>query len=350
MKVCVHCFNDLELKQFIVSNSDEKGQCDYCEEDSNSELIEIGELLDFFAEFIQIFKYNATGISLAQRIQKDWNLFSGEAICNNILPDILLALKSPIINSTITVDYTDDIIDCSSYWETLKEEIKWEKRFLINIDKLEELGWIRQLSQTVQLSESESLFRARLHYSDNQKEIKAADMGCPDKFLVPAGRANPQGIPYLYLCKDLETALYEVRASFLDEVSVGTFQIKDHSTVTLVDFTAESASAFSKIDEIVEFTKGMLLKRCISADLSKPIRRYDSEIEYIPTQFICEYIRYINNKDDQLIDGIVFNSSLHSGGKNVVLFNQDKVGCVSVALHQVTKVDIQANIVGTWNY
>jgi len=78
MKVCVHCFNDLELKQFIVSNFRFKGRCDYCEEDSNSELIEIGELLDFFAEFIQIFKFNATGISLAQKIQKDWNLFSRE--------------------------------------------------------------------------------------------------------------------------------------------------------------------------------------------------------------------------------------------------------------------------------
>lgn len=346
MKVCVHCFNDLELKQFILSNSKEKGQCDYCKEDSNSELIEIGELLDFFAEFIQIFKFSATGVPLAQKIQKDWNLFSSEASCNNILSDILLALKSPFIDSTITVDYTDDIIECFSYWDILKEEIKWEKRFLTNIDKLEELGWIRHLSQTFQLSESEILFRARLHYKNNQKEINTSNMGCPDKLQVPAGRANPQGIPYLYLSKDVETALYEVRASFLDEVSVGAFQIKDQSTINLVDFTAESVSAFSKIDEIVEFTKGMLLKRCISADLSKPIRRYDSEIDYIPTQFICEYVRYINNVDDQLIDGIVFNSSLHSGGKNIVLFNQDKVECVSVSLHQVAKVEIQARIVG----
>jgi hypothetical protein len=343
MKVCVHCFNDLELKQFILSNSKEKGQCDYCKKNSNSELIEVGELLDFFAEFIQIFKFSVTGVPLAQKIQKDWNLFSSEASCNNILSDILLALKSPFIDSTITVDYTDDIIECFSYWDTLKEEIKWEKRFLTNIDKLDELGWIRQLSQTVQLSNSKPLFRARLHYKDNQKGIKTVDMGCPNKFLVSAGRANPQGIPYLYLSKKVKTALYEVRASFLDEVSVGTFQIKDHSTINLVDFTAESVSAFSKIDAIVEFTKGMLLKRCISADLSKPIRRYDSEIDYIPTQFICEYVRYINNKDDQLIDGIVYNSSLHSSGKNVVLFNQDKVECISVALHQVAKVKIQTN-------
>ncbi|MDD3123840.1 MAG: RES domain-containing protein [Candidatus Izemoplasmatales bacterium] len=341
MKVCVHCFNDLELKQFIVSNSIEKGKCDYCENGLNSELIEIDELLDFFAEFIQIFKSSAIGIPLAQMIQKDWDLFSGEATCNNILSDILLALKSPFINTDITVDYTDDIIECSSYWDTLKEEIKWKKRFLTNIDKLEELGWIRHLSQTVQLPEKELFFRARLHYSGNQKEIKIAEMGCPDNLLVQAGRANPPGIPYLYLSKNVETTLYEVRASFLDEVSVGTFKTKDNSKIILVDFT-ESASAFSKVDEIVEYTKRMLLKRYISADLSKPIRRYDSEIEYIPTQFICEYIRYINNKDDIIIDGILFNSSLHSGGKNIVLFEQEKVECISVTLHQITKVEIQS--------
>lgn len=345
MKVCVHCFNDLEIKQFIISNSTENGSCDFCDEACNSALIEVGELLDFFAEFIQLFKLSATGLPLSQLIQKDWNLFSSEIVCNNILSTILLSLESPISNCHDTVDYTDEIVECSSYWETLKEEIKWEKRFLTNIDILEELGWIRHLSQTVQLPQSELLYRARLNYDGNLKETNVTEMGCPNKKQTPAGRANPQGIPYLYLSKEIETVLYEVRATYLDEVSVGTFQIKDNSTVILVDFTEEKASAFSKIDEIVDYTKSMLLKRNISADLSKPIRRYDSEIDYIPTQFICEYIRYINNRDNQLIDGIIFNSSLHRGGKNIVLFNQDKVDCISVALHRVTNVEIQSMIV-----
>ena len=47
MKVCVHCFNDIELKQFIVSNSNEKGKCDYCSNGIYSELLEVGELLDY---------------------------------------------------------------------------------------------------------------------------------------------------------------------------------------------------------------------------------------------------------------------------------------------------------------
>lgn len=304
MKVCVHCFNDLELKQFIVTNSDKKGKCDYCNDGINSELIEISELLDFFAEFIEIFKFDSKGIPLVQKIQNEWNLFSGETVCHRILSDILLVLNSSLTNPQETVNYIDEIVECSSYWKTLKEEIKWERRFLVNIDKLEELGWGRFLNDRLELSISEPLFRARLHYIGNEKEI--------------------------------ETTLYEVRATFLDEVSVGTFQIRDNSKVSLVDFT-ESASAFAKVDEIVESTKRMLLKRYISADLSKPIRRYDSELEYIPTQFICEYIRYITGAD-----GILFNSSLHNGGKNIVLFEQDKVECISVSMHRITKVEIEA--------
>lgn len=337
MKVCIHCFNDLELRQFIITNSTESGKCDYCADSIDTQLIDVGELLDFFAEFIAIFKIDSQGIALSKLIQNDWNLFLDEWKCIIILSDILLSLNSSIVDPSITVAYTDDIVECTSYWETLKSEIKWNTRFLTNIDKLDELNWPLLFKQTVILSGSEQLFRARLHYSGDQKEFDTFNMGCPERNIATAGRANPQGIPFLYLCKKIETTLYEIRATFLDDVSVGIFKIKDDSNVVLVDFT-EIASAFLNVDNIVEYAKSMLLKRYISTDLSKPIRRYDSELEYIPTQFICEYIRY-NNVNAA---GIIFDSSLHVGGKNIVLFDQGKVECISVEMHRVTSVVIEA--------
>jgi len=337
MKVCIHCFNDEELKQFIITNSTENGKCDYCNDGTNTDLLDIGELLDFFAEFIAIFKIDPKGIAFSKLIQNDWNLFAGELECNIILSDILQSVNSSIVDPSINVSYIDDILECTSYWETLKSEIKWNTRFLTNIDKLDELNWPLLFKQTVLLSPAELLYRARLHYSGDQKEFDTNNMGCPDKNVVSAGRANPQGIPFLYLSKKMETTLYEIRATFLDDVSVGIFKIKDDCDVVLVDFT-EIASAFLNVDKIVEYAKSMLLKRYISADLSKPIRRYDSELEYIPTQFICEYIRY-NNVNAA---GIIFDSSLHVGGKNIVLFDQDKVECISVEKHRVTNVVIEA--------
>jgi RES domain. len=57
----------------------------------------------------------------------------------------------------------------------------------------------------------------------------------------------------------------------------------------------------------------------------KPLRRFDTEIEYVPTQLICEYCKQNG------ADGIQFNSSLHQGGVNVVLFNPSDAQCVGVS-------------------
>ena len=337
MKVCIHCFNDIELRQFIVSNSVEKGTCDYCRDAVDSELLDIEEILDFFAEFIEIFKEESNGMPLLELIHNDWDLFSGKSVSHDVLSDILSALNSSITNSQVTVVYNDEITESTSYWESLKESIKWEKRFLIDTDKLENLGWYKFFNQKVILPKTDSLYRARLHYEGDQKIFECKDMGCPNKNKVAAGRANPQGIPYLYLSKSIKTTLYEIRASFLDEISVGIFKIKDDTEIILVDFTA-TASAFLNEGQITEYTKSILLKKFISTDLSKPIRRYDSKLEYIPTQFICEFIRYVTD-----VDGILFNSSLHTGGKNIVLFEQDKVECTSVEMHKVTSIEIEAH-------
>ncbi len=84
------------------------------------------------------------------------------------------------------------------------------------------------------------------------------------------------------------------------------------------------------------YTKKIQLKKVISKDLSKPIRRYDSDIEYIPTQYICEFIRLIIG-----VDGILFNSSLHSNGQNLVVFDQDKMECLDVKKYLVTELSIK---------
>lgn len=340
MKICINCFNDIEIIQYIQTNFTIEGECDYCHDGLHSKLIDINELLDFFAEFISIFQISPTGVPLFDLIQNDWNLFSNNAGSRLLLDDILTSLDAPFHEANTLVSYTNEIIECVAYWEELKEKIKWENRFLTNIDKLEELHWHHLFNRTVLLSEDELLYRARLHYDDNQAVFDTGHMGCPERSKTNAGRANPQGIPYLYLSRTAETTLYEIRATYLDELSVGTFKVNADSEIILVDFT-ESVSAFYQGEEsISELTKSMLLKRAISADLSKPIRRYDSVLEYIPTQFICEYIKYLYSAD-----GIIFDSSLHQGGKNIVLFNQQKVECTIVQKYRTTMVAIQSAII-----
>jgi hypothetical protein len=71
------------------------------------------------------------------------------------------------------------------------------------------------------------------------------------------------------------------------------------------------------------------------------MRRHDKDsMEYLPTQFICEYIRLILK-----FDGIMFQSSLKKEGANIVLFKDDKVTCREVNEFEVTKIDIQTESV-----
>ena len=141
-------------------------------------------------------------------------------------------------------------------------------------------------------------------------------------------RRNP-----LFLSDDPETILYEIRAAYLDEVSIGTFEVKNNLSepVLIADFT-ESSTIFHP-SRIGDKIKSTLLKQKISADLYKPMRRYDSELEYIPTQFICEFIKIYTG-----VNGIKFRSSLHTAGNNFVIFDQDLVACTQVNQVKVQRV------------
>ncbi|RXM42671.1 RES family NAD+ phosphorylase [Flavobacterium sp. YO64] len=339
MNVCSNCFNDTDLKRFIESNSSSRGNCNFCEIKVDSELISIDELLDFFAEFLNSFEEADDGVSLLQLIDNDWGLFANKDKGHNILAEVLSKLGSTIDIPTKNVVYEQDIIESTSFWTLLKEDLKWERRFLTNLNLFEELRWDKFFARNNSLPEGEILFRARIHSNDAQVAYNLNEMGSPSKEKSSAGRANPQGIPYLYLSTSESTTFYETRATYLDEVSVAKFVAKKGEVISLVDFT-ESLSLFLNIENIKEYVKSVLLKKSISADLSKPLRRYDSELEYIPTQFICEFIRSLSDAD-----GIMFNSSLHVGGKNVVLFKESKMECVEVLTYRVTDVKIDHQLI-----
>lgn len=342
MKVCPNCFNDPELKSYIETTSTENGKCDFCNSETDSALLDIEELKDFFKEYLDIFSESADGEQLIEMIKTDWNLFSVNVDIQKILSDILDVIGSFYTGPNPKVKYLDEIIECTSYWEILKEDLKWKRRFLTDIDEITDLGWDSFFNKQITLSAHVPLFRARIHKDAGQNEFSVNEMGCPAREIAPVGRANPQGIPFLYLSKSSETTLYETRATFLDEISIGQFKIKDDADIVLVDFTEEVSAfeIFTNEESIKESTKGIQLKKKISLDLSKPIRRYDSELEYLPTQFICEFVRYITGAD-----GILFNSSSHSDGINIVLFEEEKVECVSVDKHQVTQIKIESNII-----
>ncbi len=335
MEVCPNCFSDKELKGFILSSS-KIGTCSVCQSNDVS-LLDLNELLDFFQELIDNFKASPNGEPLKSKIQSNWSFFSTHDTGKIILNEILSKINTEIKSSEDLVNYTEDIIENFSYWEKFKDQLKWTTRFISNIEYLtEELGWDGFFNTQYELKPTDELYRARVHHKSNMMAYKAEELMCPPSEFVGGGRANPLGIPYLYLSDNPETVLYEIRASFLDELSIGVFHLKEEfKSVKIVDFT-EDTPLFQPTN-VNQTIKSRLLRDKISRDLSKPMRRYDSEIEYIPTQFICEFIKIFTGAS-----GIRFSSSLHPTGKNVVMFDQKLMECKQVLLKKINSMNLKA--------
>lgn len=338
MKVCGNCFNDLEIKKFVETSSKEVGICDFCE-NHKTHILDINELLDFFTEFLEIFITDEElGSSILETIHQDWHIFNQNCNSEKLLNRILELVDSEIASSQTLVCYIEEINDSVEYWDVLKEDIKWRRRFLADADTLSNLGWDAFFQPSTGLSDEKVLFRARIHSKENSNTYDLDKMGCPPKENTTNGRANPDGIPYLYLSEKYETTLYETRVTYLDEVSIGSFKLANDQEILLVDFT-EFSSPFLDMGNIIDNAKSRLLKEKISFDLSKPIRRYDSPMEYLPTQFICEFIRYYCGAD-----GIVFDSSLHKGGINYVIFSYEKFKCVKVDKYHISSINIEGTL------
>lgn len=347
MEVCNGCFNDKEIKSFIEVTSSTIGKCDCCGKEAN--LIDLSELQEFFTNFFSIFKYDeSNGSALIDVIQEDWNIFSSHDNGNIILNDfdnsiidltiqLGLVYSDVPVNSKIKVSYIEEIQESVNYWEELKSDLKHKRRFLTNLGNLEEYGWDAAFYVFSTIDSNTTLYRSRINQDDSMQPYPIEEMSSPHKTKSSAGRANPQGIPYLYLSRDLKTTLYESRATFLDYVSIGEFKFGDDYSFEVVDFTKEE-SPFNNTDDIIKFAKNKFIRKVVSRDLSKPLRRYDSDLEYIPTQFICEYIRFFANP----AIGIQFSSSLEKDGVNIVLFDDSKIKCMDVSVHQISKIEIDS--------
>lgn len=334
--VCKNCFADKELSGFITSQNT-IGNCSCCGS-KDVEIIPIEELFDFFKELFENFQPNPSGERFISKIQGNWSLFSNLTNGQRILNFILDKIDSPIKNSDELVDFNSEILENVNFWFKLKKQLKWERRYLTNIGYLtDDLGWDSFFESKTVISKKDIFYRARLHKNPDEKLFSNEEMFCPKKEFSTAGRANPSGIPYLYLSDNVDTVLYEIRASYLDEISVASFRLKQDLTqdVIISDFTEiPSLYAPSVVNQRIKST---LLKQIISRDLSKPMRRYDSELDYIPTQFICEFIKVFTN-----VQGIKFRSSLHNSGNNIVVFNQEIMESKNVKKVKISKVSIDS--------
>lgn len=167
-----------------------------------------------------------------------------------------------------------------------------------------------------------------------QKNVKfkgynAENSTAPAADLVPSGRANPDHIRYLYLCEDNITPIYEIRPFIGQIVSVAKFKlIRDIKVYDLTLDIQEETSDPSMYFPSLYNSIGKMFSKPYNKDISK----------YIPTQYLAEEIKKMG------FDGLRFNSSLHAGGVNLVLFDPDLCKAVSSDLIKVKSVTINYDV------
>lgn len=338
MRVGKECFRDVELVAFYDLYGKE-GTCGITK--TKSCVIDITEIQGFLEALLCQFKPGIPLRQIAHQLNENWDVFKDDCIGEQILQQV-----APTAHSIRKISarggsiYMDHVAAAVNSWREFKGEIAWRRRFLISSMEYEWEDMLRK-EIPVSISQEEHFYRARLHGEADVPCYDPCSMGAPPRELSTAGRANPSGIPYLYLCEQDTTTLYEVRALYLDEATIGTFQLADEGQpIKIIDFTSSSLlslyGAYSAGDFPIELVMAMtLLKRAISRDLSKPIRRYDTEDDYIPTQFLCEYVRDVMGKG-----GIKYYSALRPGEANVVIFSPEKMRCTGVKKVRVVKSDM----------
>jgi len=315
MFCCTNCYSHSFLKDFVKSHSNHKGRCSFCGYKGVSPLCTPEALIDFFQPLFDLYQENNNGFHLNQLLQDDWNVFSKYLEDKSQLKLIskitgIKDLKSKRFKSILNAN--DHFIN---KWDSFADELKYENRFFPQ--KSIDSGQLSELFNYLIMPRNQIprfVFRARKN--SQQIPFSLTEMGKPPQEKSPDGRANPKGISYFYAASDEKTVIAETRPYKTEIVSVAKYKL--NRKVSLIDLRAPKStiSPFGLDDDSLSllYKEHMSLLVHLSDVLSKPILPEKKELEYLPTQYLCEMIKL--NK----FNGIVFKSSLEKGD-NYVFFN-----------------------------
>lgn len=345
MNCCVRCFKDAEIIA-IIRGGNKKGKCDFCKgentyvlcTDENENLKNnIEELLDIYTPIKNIGKaYPRDKANLLKNIlHSQWSIFNLDSdgiyrFLISLLPEKYAEqpelFDSPVgIAGSISEEYLKEYSILGTFqWDDFVKEIKEKNRFHTNIINTKILKTIFQ-STCKQYKAGHIFYRARI-WTDGQGFDKEL-MGAPPAKNASAGRANPEGISCLYLADSIDTTLHETRAGVYDCATVGKFElIEDIEVVNLA--AIDKISPFQQIDSSLLAINLPHLRK-IGDEISKPLRRHDSALDYLPTQYISDYTKSAG------FAGIEYKSTMCKSGVNFAIFNQTLLECIETKSYDI---------------
>ncbi|GAJ26817.1 hypothetical protein JCM15457_1767 [Liquorilactobacillus sucicola DSM 21376 = JCM 15457] len=199
-------------------------------------------------------------------------------------------------------------------WKDFENDIKRNNRFYSTMVN-EEILKLFFGSCIKNLPESKKLYRARIDDAGIGFELK--DMGKAPEGKATPGRLNASGIGYFYLSEDSRVALKEIKAAVNDVCTIAAFvtkSSKNNENLKVVDLSQiKNIDILSFSDKDVYLMNKEILKD-IDNEMQRMSGRERSEVLYAPTEYMSDLIKSMD------VDGIMYDSSLDSGVKDIVLF------------------------------
>lgn len=332
-RCCPECFNDRGLRNDVIpSLGPVLGTCSYCESE-NVALVHPSQLAEYFEMLISIYEPDPDGKSLVEWMKTDWQLFSHPRMDSPRAKELLAEILDD--GDIVRKPFSPSAAFKSeglARWEMLRDELMFRNRYFLNealdADRLEQL-----LAYLPADDMPELWHRARILTGSTAYPI--AEMGAPPKHLATHGRANPTGIPYLYLGSLPDTAVAEVRPHTGEIACVAEFRIQTPLRAVDLRNPRQLVSPFllGEASSIGQMRADIPFLERLGQELTRPVLPRSAAIDYLPSQYLCEFIKKTG------YDGVVFRSSV-STGINLALFDPSKATGGAVSLYSIKRVSV----------
>lgn len=337
-KCCANCISDRYLRDEVIPQySTITDECPICHS-KDEKLIESIKLKDYFELLLGIYKIDDQGDSIVKLLKKDWKLFSHSAMDDSKSQVLLAEILDD--GDIVRKQYSQSSM-CGSKslarWSGFRSELMHKNRFFPQMDI--EHNRLKELLNYLLLDKQElpeKMYRARLQKNDTVFNL--TEMGAPPGNLASHGRANPAGIPYLYMASDIKTAISEIRPHTGEMAGVAEFLfVGDLSLVDLRD-PRSTVSPFMLADEseVAALVGDISFLEHLGDELTRPVLPSSAAVDYVPSQYLCEFIKNCG------YHGVMYSSSV-SSGLNVALFCQDKAEVQSVSQCRVDRVTVEVS-------
>lgn len=337
--LCEYDVENKYIKDYINKNGTVM-TCSYCL--TKEKCISGDELLKLVMDAIKIKYEEAVNIMAVEK---------GEYIGADTLStyDVLLELNDEMqlepllfedvlgsVNDTIWCKinpYGIDEDEENSYlWYSFCEDVKYRSRYVFFRKKTGKYSWDKEPYEILDyigeividldlikvLPPKTIFYRGRMHDKDESVETDSA-LGSPPVQFAKVNRMSAEGISFFYGADNLDTALCEIYDDRFSHVTIGRFENKEE--IYYLDLTYIKNMSIPDIFDVErrDHTSAILFLKSWINDLLKPIDKMQA-IEYIPSQIIAEYFRYVFNYKDKDIKGIKYNSSKDNKGSCYALF------------------------------